>query len=72
MVLKRLRAAYAGSPIDLQDGVKVTLADGWFQVRGSNTEPIVRLVAEARTAARVEEIALEVARKVEDSAYPRA
>jgi phosphomannomutase len=71
-VLRQLRAAYAGSPIDLQDGVKVTLADGWFQVRGSNTEPVVRLVAEATTPARVEEIAAEVARTVEGSAYPRA
>jgi phosphomannomutase len=46
------------------------LPDGWFQVRGSNTEPVVRLVAEAKTPARVEEIASEVARHVEDSADP--
>jgi phosphomannomutase len=27
----------------------VTTPDGWFLVRGSNTEPIIRVVAEAET-----------------------
>jgi phosphomannomutase len=56
-VLGQLRETYAGSPIDLADGVKVTLPDGWFVVRGSNTEPIVRLVAEGRSAAEAGAIA---------------
>ena len=55
-VLKTVREAYAGRPMDLRDGVKVTTDDGWFLVRGSNTEPIVRLVAEARSEARAEEL----------------
>ena len=46
-VLARLRRAYEGAPIDARDGVKVTMPDGWFLVRGSNTEPILRVVAEA-------------------------
>jgi phosphomannomutase len=48
-VLKTVRAAYADRPQDLRDGVKVSTGTGWFLVRGSNTEPIVRLVAEAET-----------------------
>ncbi len=31
------------------DGVKVDLADGWVHVRASNTEPILRVYAEAPT-----------------------
>jgi phosphoglucosamine mutase len=34
--------------MDTRDGVKVIQPDGWFLVRGSNTEPIIRIVAEAR------------------------
>jgi phosphomannomutase len=64
-VLKQLRGTYAGSPMDLRDGVKVTLADGWFHVRGSNTEPVVRLVAEAESAARAEEIAGKIAAQIQ-------
>jgi phosphomannomutase len=59
-VLKTVRAAYAGRPVDLRDGVRVTTADGWFLVRGSNTEPIIRLVAEAGTEAQARRIIEEV------------
>ncbi|MDQ3744366.1 MAG: phosphoglucosamine mutase [Acidobacteriota bacterium] len=48
-VLKRVREEYAAWPQDLRDGVKVTTPEGWLLVRGSNTEPIIRLVAEAET-----------------------
>ena len=42
-----LRREYAAYPMDLRDGVKVSLPNGWFLVRGSNTEPIIRVIAEA-------------------------
>jgi phosphomannomutase len=48
-VLKTVRGVYAQWPQDLRDGVKVTTPDGWLLVRGSNTEPIIRLVAEGET-----------------------
>ena len=53
-VLRAIRADFGHLPIDARDGIRVTLADGWFLVRGSNTEPIIRVVAEAgsETAAR--------------------
>lgn len=43
--------AYAKESLDRQDGVRVDLADerAWLHVRGSNTEPIMRLIAEAPT-----------------------
>jgi phosphoglucosamine mutase len=43
------------------DGVRVDTADGWFLVRASGTEPLVRLTAEARTERRAAEL-LEEAR----------
>jgi phosphomannomutase len=49
-VLRMIRDEYARWPIDLRDGVKVTTPDGWFLVRGSNTEPIIRIVVESATA----------------------
>jgi phosphomannomutase len=48
-LLRRLREAYAGFDVDLLDGVKVTTPDGWFHLRGSNTEPVLRLTVEATT-----------------------
>ncbi|HSB27290.1 MAG TPA: phosphoglucosamine mutase [Pyrinomonadaceae bacterium] len=52
-VLKMIRSIYANSTLDLTDGVKVLLPNGWLHVRGSNTEPIIRLTAEAPTDAEV-------------------
>jgi phosphomannomutase len=46
-----LRQEYAAYPMDLRDGVKVSLPEGWFLVRGSNTEPIIRVIAEAEREA---------------------
>ena len=48
-VLRMLRDEYAGYPMDLRDGIKVMLPNGWFLVRGSNTEPIIRVMAEGRS-----------------------
>ncbi len=50
-VLRVLRHEYAAYPMDLRDGVKVSLPDGWFLVRGSNTEPIIRVIAESKREA---------------------
>ena len=50
-VLRTVRQEFAKFPMDTRDGVKVIQPDGWFLVRGSNTEPIIRIVAEARNEA---------------------
>jgi phosphomannomutase len=60
VALAAVRDAYAARPLDLRDGVKVTTPDGWFLVRGSNTEPIIRIVAEAETEARARGMVEEV------------
>lgn len=40
---------YSDGDIDYLDGITVQYADWWFNVRPSNTEPYLRLVAEANT-----------------------
>ena len=40
--------------------MKVLFDDRWFLVRGSNTEPIVRVVAEAPTEEAAQQMADEV------------
>lgn len=41
------------------DGVRVDTAEGWIHLRPSNTEPIVRLISEAHTAAALERLFLK-------------
>jgi len=39
--------AFAGEKLNQSDGVRIDFADGWVHLRASNTEPIVRIIAEA-------------------------
>jgi phosphomannomutase len=48
VIIDKLKTVFAGGKQDELDGLTVELADGsWFNVRGSNTEPVLRLNAEA-------------------------
>ncbi|MCB1282419.1 MAG: hypothetical protein KDB18_12935, partial [Salinibacterium sp.] len=49
---------YEGSRIDRRDGVWVDLSErgAWLHVRSSNTEPIVRLIAEAPSQQEAREL----------------
>ncbi|MGV9920062.1 phosphomannomutase/phosphoglucomutase [Streptomyces cellulosae] len=67
--LAAIRAAYEGRDgvtLDDLDGLTVSAADWWFNVRPSNTEPLLRLNAEARdeaTMIRVRDEALALIRQ---------
>jgi phosphomannomutase len=61
----RIRAAFAGRPgltTDDLDGLTVSAPEWWFNVRPSNTEPLLRLNAEAADAATLAGIRDEVLR----------
>jgi phosphomannomutase len=62
-VMNKLRDIYGGKSelsLDELDGLTVSSADWWFNVRASNTEPLLRLNVEARTSAKVEDLVAEV------------
>jgi len=62
-VLRRLEERYGGRPgvtLDHLDGLTVSHADWWFNVRASNTEPLLRLNAEAADPGRMAELRDEV------------
>ena len=54
--------------MDLRDGVKVGLSNGWFLVRASNTEPIIRVIAEAERDADARKILSRVYSQVQECA----
>ena len=49
-VVESFRARYAEMNPDCTDGVRVAWPHGWLHVRASNTEPLLRIIAEAATA----------------------
>ena len=42
--------------VSTMDGVRVETDEGWFLVRASGTQPLVRVTAEARDAERADEL----------------
>jgi phosphomannomutase len=66
-VLDRFRARHADHSPDCTDGVRIAWPDAWLHVRASNTEPLLRIIAEGESADRADaliEEALTFARRI--------
>ena len=51
--IARVQAAFADAEIDTLDGLTVTYPDWWFNLRGSNTQPLLRLNVEVDAPAQL-------------------
>jgi phosphomannomutase len=60
-VYAALRSRFADAAVDERDGLRLGWRDRWLHVRSSNTEPIIRLIAEAPTEAEARQL-VEVGR----------
>jgi phosphomannomutase len=56
-ILQKLEQKYENEEINTIDGVKIDFADEWVHLRKSNTEPIIRIYTEAKSADRAEALA---------------
>ncbi len=54
-MIRHLAEEFADGEVDYLDGITAQFDDWWFNVRMSNTEPLLRLVLEARTPELMEE-----------------
>lgn len=65
-ILEELEKKYAGERLNTIDGLKIDMEQGWVHLRKSNTEPIIRIYAEAATAEEAEAMAAGVMQKVQE------
>jgi phosphomannomutase len=59
-------STYAAARQDRLDGLSVDLGWAWFNLRASNTEPLLRLNVEAPDPESVEKLVTEIERLVEE------
>lgn len=59
-IFARLKTAFASDKQDELDGLTVWQESGWFNLRSSNTEPVMRLNAEAKTQAELDALVTKV------------
>ncbi len=55
-----LKKEFANEKIDTQDGIRIDWANAWVHARPSNTEPIMRIIAEAPDRAEAEKYISQV------------
>jgi phosphomannomutase len=63
-MLDKVIAQFPEAEVNMLDGVKLDFAEGWVHLRKSNTEPIVRVIAEHRTREEAQALASSVMQTV--------
>jgi phosphomannomutase len=61
-MMQALEEGFPQAGTDRSDGLKLLLPDGWIHVRASNTEPLLRIAAEARSQSVVDDLYARVER----------
>ena len=64
-ILKKVKKTFINAKVDTTDGCRFDFADGWVHIRPSNTEPVVRVIAEAKDKQTVQkyiDVLLDLAR----------
>jgi phosphomannomutase len=64
-LMQALEHSFPAVATDRSDGLKLMWSDAWIHVRSSNTEPVLRIAAEAKTAQRMESLYGHVMRLLE-------
>lgn len=64
-VIDRITEVFVGEKQDTLDGLTVNFANGWLNVRPSNTEPVLRFNAEAATKVELDDIVGKVMKIIE-------
>ena len=55
-IIKVLTKKYKKEKLNTDDGLRIDFADSWVHIRKSNTEPILRIIAEAKTEISAKEL----------------
>jgi phosphomannomutase len=64
-VMRLLRRRYADREQNLLDGLFIDFGNAWVHVRRSNTEPVLRITAEARSRSEAQSLVGEFRRQIE-------
>ncbi|HUD03221.1 MAG TPA: phosphomannomutase/phosphoglucomutase [Patescibacteria group bacterium] len=65
-VINKVANSFKGAEIDWLDGLTLIFDDGWLNLRPSNTEPLLRLNAEADSQAKLDSYVSKVKKIIEE------
>ena len=65
-ILEEMEKKYAREQVNTIDGVKIDFEDKWVHLRKSNTEPIIRIYAEADSQTKVESLTSKIIKDIKE------
>lgn len=64
-IFENLQKKYSGQPINTEDGLKIEFENNtWIHLRRSNTEPIIRIYAEAKRLSGADALAKKIMKEI--------
>ena len=69
-ILEDINEKYKKEQINTIDGVKIDFEDQWVHLRRSNTEPIIRIYAEADSQTKVESLTKKIIKDIKEIINP--
>ena len=63
-ILRQMAFRYRNEEVDLTDGVKIYLGKEWVHLRKSNTEPIIRIYSESKSAEKANELGQKIIQEI--------
>jgi phosphomannomutase len=65
-ILESIKLKYSKQPVNTIDGVKIEFDKDWVHLRKSNTEPIIRIIAEGASETTAENLAEKIMMDIKD------
>jgi phosphomannomutase len=65
-IIDSAKEIFAGAKLDATDGCRFDFEDGWLHIRTSNTEPVMRVIVEAKDQVTAQKYIDEIAKIRED------
>jgi phosphomannomutase len=66
-IFTKIRTKYKSHPVNTEDGLRIEFDNDWVHLRSSNTEPIIRIIAESNFETTANNIALKLMHDIRES-----
>lgn len=66
-IFEKIKKKYKSNPVNTIDGLRIEFDNDWVHLRASNTEPIIRIIAESSFETTANNIALKLIKDIQES-----
>jgi phosphomannomutase len=66
-IFEKIKKKYKSNPVNTIDGLRIEFDKDWVHLRASNTEPIIRIIAESSFETTANNIAIKLIKDIQES-----